>query len=112
VNDLLSKGGRRFAIGADHWPGISKLMEEAGEVIQVCGKLLGTYGSTAHWDGTDLKVRLEEELGDLLAAIDFVQLKCELDIVRIDRQRVRKRERFRQWHEAGDPLPGEGGSRG
>lgn len=45
----------KFAIGAQEWPGISKLIEEAGEVQQVCGKLLATYGETKHWDKSDLK---------------------------------------------------------
>lgn len=98
---------RLFAFGADAWPGLAKLMEEAGEVVQVCGKLLMTYGEPKHWDGTDLKARLEEELGDLLAAADFVQMHCGLDMSRIDGQRRRKRLRFEQWHRDGDPLPKE-----
>lgn len=30
-----------FAIGDKEWPGISKLIEEAGEVLQICGKAHG-----------------------------------------------------------------------
>ncbi len=33
-----------FSIGSDIWPGISKLIEEAAEVGQVCGKLIGSGG--------------------------------------------------------------------
>jgi NTP pyrophosphatase (non-canonical NTP hydrolase) len=106
---LLGKARSRFAIGAEHWPGISKLMEEAGEVVQICGKLLGTYGETKHWNCPDLKARLEEELGDLLAAADFVQMKCGLDMTRVDKQRRKKRLLFEKWHAEGDPLPKDGG---
>jgi NTP pyrophosphatase (non-canonical NTP hydrolase) len=89
-----------FAIGADKWPGLSKLVEEAGEVLQVCGKLMGTFGSSDHWDGSDLKERLEQELGDLLAAIDFVleANKEVLNSVRIGERRREKLKLFRDWH--------------
>ena len=40
-----------FAIGDKKWPGISKLVEEAGEVTQVAGKLMGSGGDILHWDG-------------------------------------------------------------
>lgn len=68
-----------FAIGDQDWPGISKLIEECGEVVQVCGKLMGTRGEHEHWDGSDLKVRLEEEIADLIAAVEFVCDKNNLD---------------------------------
>lgn len=60
-----------FAIGSSQWPGLGKVAEEAGEVLQVMGKLMGTGGRVDHWDGTNLRQRLAEELGDLLAAADF-----------------------------------------
>ncbi len=64
-----------FAIGGDDWPGIAKLAEECGEVVQVIGKLMGTGGRTDHWDGTDLREKLIEEIGDLMAACVFVGLE-------------------------------------
>lgn len=67
-----------FAIGDERWPGISKLVEESGEVLQVCGKLVWTHGDVTHFDGSNLKSRLETELGDLLAAIAFVIAKNHL----------------------------------
>lgn len=90
----------RFAIGAKHWPGISKLIEEAGEVTQVAGKLLGTYGDAAHWDGTDLRARLVLELGDLLAAIDFVIEANGLERVHVEARRSEKFSQFCAWHRA------------
>lgn len=86
-----------FAIGAERWAGISKLMEEAGEVVQVCGKLLATYGDVKHWH---LGERLEEELGDVLAAVDFV-LDVNSTVLRrqaVETRRAAKLELFRQWH--------------
>lgn len=84
--------------GAAHWPGVSKLMEEAGEVVQVCGKLVETGGKVEHWDGSNLKQRLEEEIGDLLAAIEFARHHCELDEMAIQRRARIKVARFDEWH--------------
>lgn len=62
-----------YAIGSTEWPGLSKLAEEAGEVLQVIGKLMGTGGHPDHWDGSNLRTRLVEELADLAAAVGFVE---------------------------------------
>lgn len=97
-----------FSIGGRLWPGIGKLVEECGEVLQVCGKLVGSRGAAEHWDGTDLRQRLEVELGDLLAAVNFVADKNGLDRQAIERQRVKKTALFEEWHEAqGEPRRGD-----
>lgn len=88
-----------FAIGDKEWPGISKLVEEAGEVGQVAGKLMGTGGHLAHWDGTNLARRLEEEMGDVLAAVNFVLMTCD----EVSAQEVRQRAEYKltlfmEWH--------------
>lgn len=101
------KGSGDFSIGSSVWPGISKLIEECGEVTQVAGKLMGSKGDPAHWDGSDLKKRLESELGDLLAAVSFVETHCRLDLVAISDRRKEKRALFEQWHAAEDPTPRE-----
>lgn len=87
-----------YSIGSEHWPGISKLIEEAGEVLQVAGKLIATNGESAHWDGTDLRARLVEEIGDLMAACGFVAEAngiADAVLVRMER----KAEQFRAWHD-------------
>ena len=89
----------QFAIESSHWSGLSKLNEECGEVIQIVGKILGTKGETTHFGGSDLRVRLEEELADLLAAIDFF---CENNVLSGDPLAIAKRRqaklaRFREW---------------
>ena len=87
-----------YAIGSKHWPGLGKLIEEAGEVQQVCGKLLGNDGASEHWDGTDLHARLESELADLQAAIEFVIEANGLNKQRIGVKRAKKLRTFRGWH--------------
>jgi NTP pyrophosphatase (non-canonical NTP hydrolase) len=88
-----------YSIGSNHWPGLSKLIEELGEVGQVAGKLIATNGEASHWDGSNLRERLEEELADLAAAISFVIETNGLDIGRVFERRQRKLEQFHRWHE-------------
>lgn len=96
---MSGEGVGPYAIGSDVWPGLAKLAEECGELVQVIGKLIATGGNWDHWDGTDLRVRLEEEMGDVRAAMIFV---CsENDIVskrRIHERADRKVEQFWEWH--------------
>lgn len=87
-----------FAIGSSVWPGLSKLIEECGEVTQVAGKLIATGGEAAHWDGTDLRERLQNELGDLRAAIAFVVNHCGLDRDAYLQRAEEKLKLFAAWH--------------
>ena len=91
-----------YAIGSALWPGLSKLIEEAGEVLQVAGKVLGVGGDRMHFDGTDLRDRLEHELADLQAAIEFVIEKNGLNKQRIGVLRARKVKQFNAWHTGSD----------
>lgn len=77
--------------------GLAKLIEECGELVQVCGKKLACYQSDAHWDGTDLKDRMECEMGDVYAAIMLVTDKLGLDSSHIASQAHRKLTLFREW---------------
>lgn len=95
-----------FAIGDRRWPGISKLVEECGEVIQVCGKLMGKRGNVEHWSG-DMREKLHEELGDLMAAIAFVTEHCGLDQTLIAKRASEKLKTFKKWH-ATDKEPVKG----
>jgi NTP pyrophosphatase (non-canonical NTP hydrolase) len=87
-----------FSIGGNLWPGISKLIEECGEVGQVAGKLIGNEGRTDHWDGTDLRERLEDEMADVIAAIDFVTSLNGLSAARITQRAGKKLALFNSWH--------------
>lgn len=97
----MKDNGKPYSIGSNHWTGLSKLIEEAGEVSQVAGKILGTGGEAEHWDGTNLRTRLEEELADLAAAIAFVAHRNKLDADAMQKRRDMKFAKFVEWHEAG-----------
>lgn len=87
-----------FAIGDRLWPGVSKLVEELGELQQVLGKLMGSRGKTAHWSG-DLSMMLVEEIADVLAAIQFVIEKNKLNKDTIMKRVNAKLATFHKWHE-------------
>jgi NTP pyrophosphatase (non-canonical NTP hydrolase) len=88
-----------FAIGSPVWPGLSKLTEEAGEVQQVVGKLMGTGGLEDHWNGTNLRTRLIEEMGDVLAAIAYVVKHNGIDDQALEKRFDEKLALFEQWHD-------------
>lgn len=93
-----------FAIGDDEWAGVSKLVEELGELQQVLGKLLGSRGDCNHWSG-DLRRMMHEEMGDVLAAIAFVTQHCYFDDEWITRHAADKLARFVAWHKLKDTIP-------
>jgi len=99
---MSNKGSGDFSIGSNYWPGISKLIEECGEVVQVGGKLLGSRGEVEHWDGSNLKERLEDEIADVLAACRFVTQLNGLDIDKIMDRRSEKLSLFLKWHQEQD----------
>lgn len=75
--------------------GYFKVVEELGEVLQIMGKL-GPYPQGLHPDGgEDLKIRLEQELADLQAALGYFIAKNDLQI---DYRRSKyKRGLFEEW---------------
>lgn len=87
-----------FSIGSPNLPGLSKLVEEMGEVQQVVGKIMGLGHAGDHWDGTNLKDRLEEELADNMAAICFVAAANDLDLDKILARSVAKQDTYGRWH--------------
>ena len=92
----------QFSIGSADWPGLSKLIEECGEVIQVAGKLLATGGDLHHWEGAPLDQRLMEELADLKAAIEFfVQRNSYISGLLVERRAEAKLKQFIGWHSEG-----------
>lgn len=95
-----------FSIGSDVWPGVSKLIEEIGELGQVLGKLIATHGAREHWDGSDLLDRLHDEIADVGAALVFVQQANGLDPDRIAGRAEAKLQLFHRWQR--EQLPGDG----
>lgn len=76
--------------------GVAKLVEECGELQQVLGKRLAYWGTDDHPDGTDLSVRMTEELGDVLAALRFVSSKFGV-LGAVQRRATAKEELFWTW---------------
>lgn len=96
-----------FGIGESPWPGLSKLAEEAAEVIQVIGKLMQTSGGIQHWKGPPLDQRLIEEMADLQAAIAFVlEHNPQIDRSAFIERWHYKLARFRKWHRDNQPREG------
>ena len=96
-----------YGIGTTTWPGLAKVLEECGEVIQVLSKLVAKGDLDHTWeqpDGTsrgwgDLTQALHEELGDLLAALGFFcEANPEIDRERVNRRMLDKQATFRSWH--------------
>lgn len=87
-----------YCIGSDDWNGLSKLIEELGELQQVCGKLIGSEGSVEHWSG-DLRTKFIEEVGDVRAALTFFVDKnfSEDEQEQMFKQSSRKLRNFRIW---------------
>lgn len=94
------KNSGDFSIGSKVWPGTSKLIEEMGELQQVLGKLLGTAGEVKHWDGSNLRERLVEEIADLEAAIIFFkeQNMWQSEKSEAHERTVQKLALFEKWH--------------
>jgi NTP pyrophosphatase (non-canonical NTP hydrolase) len=89
-----------YEIGSDVWPGLAKLAEEAGELVQVLAKVVGVSGRETYYDGTDLRARLVEECGDLIAALAFFTSANDLG-PDVDARAAAKLAIFREWHDQG-----------
>lgn len=90
----------KFSLSRDaDWQGLAKLVEECGEVIQVAGKLMATDGDPEHWSGENLAERLEEELGDLEAAVTFFIACNHHRHLHADAVAQRARRKFHQFEE-------------
>jgi NTP pyrophosphatase (non-canonical NTP hydrolase) len=88
-----------YNLGSRVWPGLSKLTEEAGEVIQVAGKIMGTGGEHEHWDGSNLLRRAGEEVADLSAACRvFFQLNGLDGAPWVLEREQHKYRLFLKWH--------------
>lgn len=79
-----------YGIGSDTWPGLAMLAADAAEVVRVVRAIMGN-GNGNGPDAASLRESLQEELGDLRAAIDYVIGKNALDWDAVNRRRDRKR---------------------
>lgn len=92
-------GSGDFAFGSKVWPGLAKLIEECGEMLQIAGKLMQRGGRTDHWSG-DLEPMAEHEIADVIAAAEtFIGLNEDrLDTEAIWQRVAEKKATFRKWH--------------
>lgn len=86
-----------YCIGSDKLNGLSKLIEESGEMLQTLGKMIAIGSMGDHWDGTNLKDRVEDEIADVLAAIKFFAEKNGLDHEKMRVRKLEKYDTFCQW---------------
>ena len=88
-----------FSLGqVEQWPGLAKLVEECGEVLQIAGKLIATGGDTSHWSGLDLGDCLTEELGDVLASALFVIENSDISEQAVWDRVLAKTALYEEWH--------------
>lgn len=87
-----------YCIGSNDWPGLSKLIEECGEVLQTAGKIIGNEGSDVHFSGLNLRSDMHNELGDLFAAMNFFIDQNHLNLTMIQNRRDEKLALFQKWH--------------
>ncbi len=89
--------------------GLTKLIEECGELQQILGKKLAYWDTDIHPDGESLRDRMIEEIGDVLAAIYFVVGEWGLDGL-VDARVEQKLALFMSWHRMEDNDHGIGAS--
>lgn len=90
--------GAPYSIGAVQWPGLGKVVEEAGEIMQIAGKLMATGGSSEYYDGRDLRRELQNEMADLRAALDYVEDANHLNALAMKARKDEKSDKFWSWH--------------
>ena len=78
--------------------GLTKLVEECGELTQIAAKKMAYMNLDVHPDnGGSMKQRLEEEMGDVMAAVSFVIASLGLDNEAIMKRADEKTRLFVKW---------------
>lgn len=67
----------------------------------MAGKLIGTRGSSLHFDGSNQRLKLQEEMADLAAALIFVEEENQLDQEFIYIRVEQKLALYREWKKLG-----------
>jgi hypothetical protein len=93
-----------YGIGSDTWPGLSRLAADAAQVARVAAAIISTGNDTAQ-DAAVQRENLQEQLGDLRAAIDYVIGKNALDWSAVNRRRDRKRSLYERGIDEDQPPP-------
>lgn len=78
--------------------GLTKLVEECGELTQIAAKKMTRMDTDEHWDNQGpMLQRLEDELADVVAAGTFVVQKFNLNTDRMKRRSALKLALFQKW---------------
>jgi NTP pyrophosphatase (non-canonical NTP hydrolase) len=74
------------------------LQEECAEVTQAISKVF-RFGFDSQWPlgAPTNKIKLEEEIGDLLAMIDILVEKGTISDTHVNQARKNKRNKLKQW---------------
>ena len=79
--------------------GLTKLIEECGELVQIAAKKQAYFDTDTHPDGKgSMKRRLEEEMADVIAACVLVAENFGLNQDFLEQRALKKLELFRSWH--------------
>ena len=78
--------------------GLVKLIEECGELSQIAAKKMAYPDVDDHPDGKgSMKLRMEEEIADVIAACGFISEKFNLDSDAILKRATVKHNLFNKW---------------
>lgn len=97
-----------LTFGSSTWPGLVKVAEEAGEVVQVIAKMLAVGADPSRRGTAAMRHRLLEEIADLNAAVTFALDHSDLDATErsfIAERTAAKREKYGRWHADRSPRP-------
>ena len=84
VDDWISKYGLRYF---DQLTNLGLLMEEVGELARVVTR---KYGEQSSKD-SDLSVKLEEELADVLFVLTCLANQCDVDLNKAFKKTIKKK---------------------
>lgn len=80
--------------------GLGKLIEECAELSTVAAKKLNYMDIDVHPDGKgSLKERLEDEIADVMAAVNIVTENFDLNQIKIHNRLQEKKILFRQFQD-------------
>lgn len=70
--------------------------EECAEVIQAISKVF-RFGSDEEYNGQTNKMRLEEEVGDMLCMIEMMYRTKIIDDIAVEQARIQKKTKLAKW---------------
>lgn len=77
--------------------GLTKIIEECSELIQICAKKSAYMKEDFHPDGQFMRHEIEKEIADVLASIEFVAAKWNLNREDISNRMMEKLRRYNEW---------------